>query len=479
MQWLAHFRRQSGFSLIELAVVLLILTILLSLGIGAISSVYASRQYGKTAENVDSLRTALGNYLRKNGHLPCPDVDFNAPDGTGEDDRATANNATTTCTQPFGTVPYLALGLDRDVALDGWDNFFTYMVSNTDDGVPGRNRDWTRTNQFFVGNDGGLTDLGPSGIINAVVAILSHGPNGSGAWTTKGTQNVLPDAATRPDELDNTNNDGDFVDRQPTGDAAAIGGPIDDLVISILSNDLLSPLIRDGALRSPEGLLEEQFDTVKQAALGQITSNACQIPAPANIAVVLSGGVLPVDPWGISLVFTQSNPGPLTGALPADATPMFSITSNGPNRNLDGGGDDHLLIFNAAQLRGILASTDCNNFDLDRTLQAGNSEAIGITLGNLFVGGGPCTSAAGCPPDANENRYLLPPNGPLAMLDPWNTALDFKRVVGTDYIQSDTPSGNAYTITSLGLNGVLGGGDDRTITITVDQIKGIIGRTGF
>lgn len=472
---------QRGFSLIELAVVLLILAVLLSLGIGALSTMYKGRQYRVTEENIDTIRVALSNYLRNNRFLPCPDVDFAAPDGNGEDDRDGAGN----CTQGYGLIPYAALGLDRDAALDGWDNFISYMVSSVPvAAAPSLNTNWTRPDQFFVGNEGGLDDATPAGAFtpagpdNVVVALISHGPNGLGAYTTKGTRNALPAAGT--DELDNTNNDTDFFDRLPTDDPAAVGGAIDDMVVSLLPNDLLSPLIRDGALKSWQAQLADQIDDIKRAALGVMANNACLTPTAGNIAAVMPSGVLPTDPWGTTYNFTQSNVGPLLGDYPIlPDTEMFRITSNGPLRAV-GGGDDTVIALTAAEVRGHLAGSDCTQ-GLSRFWDLANAEVLGRTLGLISVGTGPCSGT--CPPDSNENEYNLPAdNSALSTLDPWGRPLRFERQGGTSVIASNSPAANndAYQVRSRGPDGAFGGADDLlSPMVSVGQIRGWIGKTGF
>lgn len=337
---------QRGFSLIELAVVLLILAVLLSLGIGALSTMYKGRQYRSTQESMDNVRRALGDYLRSNGRLPCPDTDVNAPDG-----RENAPCAA----QRFGLVPHLDLGLQQDAALDGWDNFLSYMISTTFGGPGNANRNWTTANQFFVGNTGELTDAGPGALTNYVVAVISHGPNGNGAYTRKGTRNLLPAAATNPDELDNTDNDQTFVIRQTTDDSAAAGGAFDDLVSALQPNDLISPLVRDGALTSPEGTVAHQFNTLKNQIIGltlfnyDAPNNRYEIPTNAQVNALPR----PTDPWGIVWDFARNTQWIDTASGPGNA---FTLTSFGPDRQA-GGGDDRVFVVTVSEIQGILART--------------------------------------------------------------------------------------------------------------------------
>ncbi|MFO1434923.1 MAG: prepilin-type N-terminal cleavage/methylation domain-containing protein [Gammaproteobacteria bacterium] len=377
---------QRGFSLIELAVVLLILSVLLYMGLGALSTTYTTRQYQTTDSRIVTIRSALVNYLRTRNHLPCPDTDFATPDGTGEDNRATANDESTACAARFGLVPYKDLGIDREVAMDGWNNFFSYKVSNVNPAaVPSTNRNWTMysttaANEFFVGNDGGLSDsatvaaLG-SGITNAAVIIISHGPNGYGAYTEKGTRITLPTTAdaTLVDEQVNTTNGTNFVDRPATDVPPAGGGTFDDVVSFMQPKDLLDPLIQDGAVKSAEATLQEQFADEKSKIIGQILS-------------LISYGT-----------------GPCSTTLPST-----------------------------------------------------------------------------CPPERNENTYNLPASGALITRDPWGTQLRYIRAIPTP-IASNTASGNAFTIRSYGPTRAddVGAGDDIDLTVTIDEVKGLLAKTGF
>lgn len=72
MQLLSMPRRESGFSLIELAIALLVITLLAG---GAISALKAQKAYSSIAEareQIRNAREAVINYAIANQHLPCP-----------------------------------------------------------------------------------------------------------------------------------------------------------------------------------------------------------------------------------------------------------------------------------------------------------------------------------------------------------------------------------------------------------------------
>ena len=143
-----------GFSLIELAIALVIVMTLLTLGITAFSVQMENTAVSVTKKKQDIIKDALSAYLGKYKRLPCPDVLDAVPNvvGRGDDNRTTPEDVTTPCSKDFGVIPYVDLGLPRDVALDGWENYFTYRVT-TDANA---SLDWTRSPPFAVGKPGKL-----------------------------------------------------------------------------------------------------------------------------------------------------------------------------------------------------------------------------------------------------------------------------------------------------------------------------------
>ena len=70
-----------GFSLVELSVVVHIIGIIMTMGIGAWTANLENQAHSATAQRQAAIKEALTGYLRRNNRLPCPDNDFTAPDG--------------------------------------------------------------------------------------------------------------------------------------------------------------------------------------------------------------------------------------------------------------------------------------------------------------------------------------------------------------------------------------------------------------
>ncbi|KQM70126.1 prepilin-type N-terminal cleavage/methylation domain-containing protein [Xylophilus sp. Leaf220] len=102
--------RPSGFSLVELSVVLVVLGLLGWAVAGSYDNTGALRDRDRATQSAESLREALRAFALRNGRLPCPDSS-----GTGWE-----GDAAGVCTPGTegGWLPYRSLGLD--VPADAW-----------------------------------------------------------------------------------------------------------------------------------------------------------------------------------------------------------------------------------------------------------------------------------------------------------------------------------------------------------------------
>lgn len=118
-------KKQYGFSLVELAIVLAIIGILIS---GAISGISVQREvakYESSSQRLAQVKEALLVYAVVNNHLPCPDTD-----GDGlQNPTPRATGTTVACSAVFGTVPFIDLGLTEADAQDSWANSIRYVVN--------------------------------------------------------------------------------------------------------------------------------------------------------------------------------------------------------------------------------------------------------------------------------------------------------------------------------------------------------------
>lgn len=198
--------KHKGFTLIEMAVVVFLIGILATMGLSAANSILASSTISTTKKKQELIRDVLIAYIANNKRLPCPSIDEN-----GFESRTTT--VPNVCTGYFGTLPYLTLGLSKSAATDGWENLFSYAVSSQWTLTYANTVTATTSNNpaisFNTGDDGEIivsnrvpatnvatTNLGPD-----VAIVISHGKNGLGAFTSKGTRNSFP--ANTSDEFAN------------------------------------------------------------------------------------------------------------------------------------------------------------------------------------------------------------------------------------------------------------------------------------
>ncbi|MCC6611465.1 MAG: prepilin-type N-terminal cleavage/methylation domain-containing protein [Burkholderiales bacterium] len=180
MTRLAAIRRARGFTLVELAVVIMIVALLLGGLVATLDAQNNARSASQTEQSMQLARDALVGFALRQGRLPCPaveNIDFvgslpaywqahaaigyrdgaaTRVDGTGEEAMAvtsTSGSPESTvngrCADSVGFLPALTLGIGPTDAqgflLDGWGGRVMYAVSDS----PGSNpRDFTTTGRL-------------------------------------------------------------------------------------------------------------------------------------------------------------------------------------------------------------------------------------------------------------------------------------------------------------------------------------------
>jgi len=120
---------QSGFTLVEIAIVLLIVTILLGYTVALFPQQQQLKQYRAVNLEMDRVMETIIGFAQVNGRLPCPAQ----PDGAGVEDI----NGIVGCNTYAGFVPVNTLGLDGrlnedSLLLDPWGNPYRYYVTDVD-----------------------------------------------------------------------------------------------------------------------------------------------------------------------------------------------------------------------------------------------------------------------------------------------------------------------------------------------------------
>jgi prepilin-type N-terminal cleavage/methylation domain-containing protein len=340
--------RVAGFSLVELAVVLVIVAVLAGIGLSLVGSMVQNAGSSSTIKKEETLKLAFIAYLRNYKRLPCPDTDFATADGIENRTATTGTppmpDVTKPCSADAGLVPYATLGLPREAGLDGYGNWFTYYVSRVTVTTNAPNRDWTLTSDFTAspplrgftpGNVGNYSVDGEGGahLSNSsnpetlgVIVVVSHGPNGFGARTLKGTLNAAPPTGT--DEADNASGSGSTVlhQRATTDNAGATGGAFDDIVMVLRPADLLGPLFADSSLKPAPALTQENLNALRDAMVAAIP-----LVPPCSIPGSLPGGTgaMGYDGWGNPFAYTPP-PSPLPPTAAGNST-LFTLTATIPS----------------------------------------------------------------------------------------------------------------------------------------------------
>ncbi|MEO5379110.1 MAG: type II secretion system GspH family protein [Magnetococcus sp. DMHC-6] len=339
-----HHHKKSifGFTLVEIAMVVMLIGIIASLGISSLTLKIKQTSYKVTEMRMEAIKETMIAYLRRNKRLPCPNLNniavpvIRSVTFDGLEDSVsgvcTLPTDSTLTSSDFGVLPYSTLGLAREQVMDGWGNFFSYKISTAPINWTGEDR------TIFESDTGALILNSNSGYI---VIVVSHGPNGDGAYTTKGTRNKLPSYVDAPDEYENIEDssfgtDGNFID----SNLSTISPEFDDIVIGLNMDDLVAPLIKDGTVNTDGELVnnnKQQLKSIYNTLTGYMLLNFpstgnCNFP---NNISDLGTSVPQNDPWGTPYNYTKFTN--IDNTTDASET-IFNITStNGYNVSMTKG----------------------------------------------------------------------------------------------------------------------------------------------
>ncbi len=115
-------KQQTGFSLVELSVVLAVVGLLAIGSISLLSEKKTHVQWQESELKLKLVKKSLINYVSFNKFLLCPD-----DDNDGFEDR----NANSTCSVSTGTVPFNNLDLSLSDVSDRWGNPFRYVIDRS------------------------------------------------------------------------------------------------------------------------------------------------------------------------------------------------------------------------------------------------------------------------------------------------------------------------------------------------------------
>lgn len=216
---------QRGFTLIELAIVLVIVTILVGGLAMPLSAQIQARRVAETKRTLEEAREAIIGYAMThpgtpatNRRLPCPDTD-----GDGNENR---DGSGSFCAAESGFFPWVDLGV---AAQDAWGNRLRYAIST---GLAHPNAGFsastTLAQPLVICTSHTCSPASPDVANNLAFAVVSHGPNGWGAQNMNNAPGILQAAPSGLDETANLNGDRIYVSRAPS-DSGSASGEFDDL----------------------------------------------------------------------------------------------------------------------------------------------------------------------------------------------------------------------------------------------------------
>jgi len=241
---LRHYFKQGGFSLIEMAVVLIILGFILGALLMPLRAQHEQLSQSQTENTLEIAKKSLLGFAQSRGRFPCPAT-------------ATSNGiedptpVTGTCTAQLGFLPAATLGIQpanaSGFAIDGWNNPIRYAVTIADVGGAAA-PDFTTSNEM---SNVGITALDP----DLKVCIDSSATNCSASnYLVKDAVAVVFSTGENfglsagVDEASNLTATTTFYSRAPTVATAAPSKEFDDMVTWISPYVLYNAMIEAGQL---------------------------------------------------------------------------------------------------------------------------------------------------------------------------------------------------------------------------------------
>ncbi len=264
---------QPGFTLAELAIVLVIVSLLLGGMMAMFSSQTDTRKWNDTQSQLEAARDAILGFAIANGRLPCPANSTSAGAEVRQASGVCGSAGNTydyyggvVAGVTYGLLPAVTLGYQpvdsQGFALDGWGNRIRYAVSKVT--TPSYSANFTNATNLKAN---GVSVLPYDLLVCASATGISAGstPPSCGAVTTNSVtsqktvvailyspgKNGLGQVTLGADETENGNpagaNNAVFISHTPAPSTAA-GGEFDDQVLWISIGTLYSKLIAAGVL---------------------------------------------------------------------------------------------------------------------------------------------------------------------------------------------------------------------------------------
>ncbi|MAE51759.1 MAG: hypothetical protein CMH27_08100 [Micavibrio sp.] len=248
-------KNSRGFTLIEMAVALMIIGLIMAPAIASYSLYKTKEKIDHTSNSMDRVQGAISGYLQTHGRYPCPaalDLDSTDVQYGYENCAAAAPSVYTATSQNpdplltnknvlIGTIPFRTLNLEEDDMIDGYHSRLTYAVTEmlTD----------AATYEHYLGGLDIVDANGDTAITPQYTAhyiVISHGQDNSGANTLGGAL-VGTCAAAPVDDRENCDHT-DPATIDATFVATAKSNDYDDKVLYMVGRSVTPWQYRSGNL---------------------------------------------------------------------------------------------------------------------------------------------------------------------------------------------------------------------------------------
>jgi len=260
MQTYSNQISQKAFTLVEVAIVLIIVGLAVGGILSSLSAQVEQQKLNETRNTISNVKEALLGYAMANGRFPCPAVAPNPGVVTALESPSNASTASVACTNPLnGYVPGVTLGLTPTdtygYVLDGWNNPIHYAISNVtylDPVAP-------PVTYFVFTNSSGMQKAGMqtmasqtllsicstgTGITAGLCASATDTVNNNSVIVVYSTGKNTSTGGTGTDEAANLGSDKAFVSHPPYAGA----NEFDDIVEWISPNSIFSRLVQANQL---------------------------------------------------------------------------------------------------------------------------------------------------------------------------------------------------------------------------------------
>ena len=241
--------RPAGFTLIEIAIVMVVIAVLLASIAIPLATQVEIRRTADTQRTLETIKDALLGYAASRSgtpFFPCPDNNLD-----GQEDRVPP--VTGACTANEGWLPWQTLGLAQAGPLsDAWGNLFRYRVDTNFSNSAGFVLSPPTAATIQVCTTFTCTATPPTLATGLPLIVISHGKNGFGARSITGFLNPAPVSA---DEIENTNgrnaaDTADATDVNFVSHVQSLPGAteFDDIVVWLPTSIIFSKMVAAGKL---------------------------------------------------------------------------------------------------------------------------------------------------------------------------------------------------------------------------------------